>query len=336
MRATLLCAAAVVIARPAFAHHGSGTFELNKTCRSERQADQAGVPEPARLAVFRDHRERRQGDEASLRDALGARPPALGWSPELFKIGEKGGHHRLARSRRRGVVLSADDYFRERLADGSLRAVREGAGGGVKEIRGAVKVVNTANRPARRPSGEPNISGDWAPEQVVMADPRGVGGGLVRLSTIPQDPAAAAARGSSACGESGWRRSAWRGAARGWRGAGRGPRAVARVGRACSTALRSPNLVRRQPPQFKPEDNPRFKCETTSIIFDWTFDGPVNRITQSKDTIVIQYGPAESEADGLHEHDDASANVKLTRAVIRSDAGTATSSLLTLSASCRV
>jgi hypothetical protein len=48
--------------------------------------------------------------------------------------------------------------------------------------------------------------------------------------------------------------------------------------------------VRRQPPAFKPEDNPRFKCETTSIIFDWTFDGPVNRITQNKDTIVIQYG----------------------------------------------
>ena len=26
---------------------------------------------------------------------------------------------------------------------------------------------------------------------------------------------------------------------------------------------------------FKREDNPRFRCETTSIVFDWTFDGPV-------------------------------------------------------------
>ena len=41
---------------------------------------------------------------------------------------------------------------------------------------------------------------------------------------------------------------------------------------------------------FKREDNPRFHCETTSIIFDWTFDGPVNRITQNKDTIVLEYG----------------------------------------------
>ena len=42
--------------------------------------------------------------------------------------------------------------------------------------------------------------------------------------------------------------------------------------------------------KFTRDTNPRFKCETTSIIFDWTFDGPVNRITQNRDTIVIQYG----------------------------------------------
>ena len=38
------------------------------------------------------------------------------------------------------------------------------------------------------------------------------------------------------------------------------------------------------------KDQPRFRCETTSILFDWTFDGPVNRITQNRDTIVIEYG----------------------------------------------
>jgi hypothetical protein len=41
---------------------------------------------------------------------------------------------------------------------------------------------------------------------------------------------------------------------------------------------------------FAQKDNPRFRCETTSIVFDWTFDGPVNRITQNKDTIILQYG----------------------------------------------
>ena len=38
------------------------------------------------------------------------------------------------------------------------------------------------------------------------------------------------------------------------------------------------------------EDNPRFRCETTSILFDWTFDGPVNRIEQTDDAIVLRYG----------------------------------------------
>jgi hypothetical protein len=41
---------------------------------------------------------------------------------------------------------------------------------------------------------------------------------------------------------------------------------------------------------FAIKDNPRLRCETTSVLFDWTFDGPINRITQNKDTIVLQYG----------------------------------------------
>jgi hypothetical protein len=36
--------------------------------------------------------------------------------------------------------------------------------------------------------------------------------------------------------------------------------------------------------------NPRMRCETTSILFDWDFDGPVNRITQHDDRIVLEYG----------------------------------------------
>jgi hypothetical protein len=41
---------------------------------------------------------------------------------------------------------------------------------------------------------------------------------------------------------------------------------------------------------WSPEDNPRLRCEPTSIIFDWVFDGAVNRITQEEDRIVIDYG----------------------------------------------
>ena len=46
----------------------------------------------------------------------------------------------------------------------------------MKEVRGQANAVNLLIA-ARRPTGEPNITGDWEPEQVVMVDPRGVGGG---------------------------------------------------------------------------------------------------------------------------------------------------------------
>src|SRR5690606_31402508 len=39
-----------------------------------------------------------------------------------------------------------------------------------------------------------------------------------------------------------------------------------------------------------PQENPTSQCAITSILFDWVFDGPINRITQSADEIVIEYG----------------------------------------------
>ena len=37
-------------------------------------------------------------------------------------------------------------------------------------------------------------------------------------------------------------------------------------------------------------DNPRARCEITSILFDWVFDGPINRITKADDAITLEYG----------------------------------------------
>jgi hypothetical protein len=140
-------------------------------------------------------------------------------------------------------------------------------GGGVREVRGAIR--EAAKREPRRPTGEPNLAGDWAPEQVVMADPRGVGGGLVPLSTIAKAEAAAPRAG---------------GAGRG-RGRGDAPAGPRLYGGTELTELGTKQVAAAQS-----SDNPRFKCLTTSILFDWTFDGPVNRIIQNRDNIVIQYG----------------------------------------------
>ena len=179
------------------------------------------------------------------------------------------------------------------------------AGGAVKEVRGQVNAVNLLNRPPRRPSGEPNITGDWAPEQVVMADPRGVGGGLQRLSTIGERPPAAGERQARAGGAAPGGGAPRAGGAGRGRGAG-GPRMF--------NGAEVTELGEKKAAAFKPEDNPRFRCETTSIIFDWTFDGPVNRITQNKDTIVIQYGQMNLKRTVYMNMKTHPANVKLTRA----------------------
>jgi hypothetical protein len=108
-----------------------------------------------------------------------------------------------------------------------------------------------------------------------MANARGTGGGLValgQLAEIDRERADGAAAGGGA------------GAGRppGGGAAPTGPRLYG--GTALTPAGETAAAA------FAREDNPRFACQTTSIIFDWTFDGPVNRIEQTADTITLKYG----------------------------------------------
>jgi hypothetical protein len=153
--------------------------------------------------------------------------------------------------------------------------------GGIREVRGPLIVPNTEQRAARRSSGVPNIAGDWAPEQRVMANPRGTGGGLVALGQLPEFDRA---RSEAAAGGAGGGAVPGRppGGPGGPGAAAAGPRLYG------GTALTAEG--ERAAAAFSRDDNPRFRCETTSILFDWTFDGPVNRIEQTDDAIVLRYG----------------------------------------------
>src|SRR5262245_65181654 len=123
-----------------------------------------------------------------------------------------------------------------------------------------------------------------------MVNPRGTGGGLVPLSQIRQYDT---------------------GERRGGAGAGRG---VAPAGPRLYGGSELTELGTKAAADFKREDNPRFRCEATSIIFDWTFDGPVNRIIESKDTIGLQYGQMGLKRTIYMNLKDHPANVKPTRA----------------------
>src|SRR5205823_11688621 len=108
-----------------------------------------------------------------------------GWTKERFPVGQQ---ITVEASPNRTDPDSC--YLQTIVAADGTRLDRYGqyvkaSNGGIEEVRGPI-VATKAARPARRPSGEPNISGDWAPIQLVMVNPSGTGGGLVPLDQLSQ------------------------------------------------------------------------------------------------------------------------------------------------------
>jgi hypothetical protein len=188
-----------------------------------------------------------------------------GWTKEMFPVGQP---VTIEASPNRTDPASC--YLQTIVMANGTRMDRYGqyikaAQGGVQEVRGPIAAPKT-NRAARRPTGEPNLAGDWAPVQQVMVNPKGTGGGLVPLNQLPEY-------------DSGARK-----------GGGVGARRVPATGPRLYGGTELTDAGAKAAADFKREDNPRFHCESTSILFDWTFDGPVNRIAQNRDTIALEYG----------------------------------------------
>ena len=273
--------AAVLAAGAASAHHGFGNFDRSREVTLEGTITSIDFVNPHAYVYFETTNP--DGTKTAKRCEMRAATVLRrsGWSAEMFKAGEpikiEGAPDRFdANSCYVHTVLFADGTTADRYAQLS---------------KPAPAAAPAAPRAARLPSGEPNITGDWAPEQVVMTDPRGRSGALVPVSRVEEfEPGAAPAPPG------------------GGGGGGGGGRGGARVtyteaGRAAADAFRGGTT-----------ENPRMRCETTSILFDWTFDGPVNRITQNGDTITLQYGQlgfTRTIHMGLTEHP---ANIEPSRA----------------------
>jgi hypothetical protein len=139
---------------------------------------------------------------------------------------------------------------------------------------------NAVERPRRLPNGRPNLAGDWAGEQRVLTDPRGISGAFLPLSVAKELEPGAVPEGTQAFP---------------------GTR-----GTAASKADDPVNEFWNKRPSLRPltpagakaiegfdgasADNPRLRCEPTNILFDWTFESDVNRIVQDNDRIVLRYG----------------------------------------------
>ncbi|HYR85444.1 MAG TPA: DUF6152 family protein [Terriglobia bacterium] len=256
-----------LLSQLALAHHGGTEYALNQTVEFKARLTRVDLINPHSWLYFditgTDGKVSHHRCEMRSMHVL----RRSGWTADLLPVGqqitiEASPNRTDPNSCYLQTILFADGTRMDRYGQ-YVKAPK----GGLQEVRGPILRPN-ANRPLRRPTGEPNISGEWAPEQVVMVDPRGVGGGLVLLTQV----------GQYRPGE----RPANAGGARRGGAAAPGPRLYG------GTALTE--LGEKSAADFKRDDNPRFHCQATSIVFDWTFDGPVNRITQNKDTIVLEYG----------------------------------------------
>ncbi len=250
IRGTLGAAAGLLLATTALAHHGFGNFDLKREVMWDGVVTRVDFVNPHAYVYF----DVPAADGTNVPHRCEMRAAGVlrrsGWSPAMFKPGEPikitGAPDRYdTNSCYVNTIAFADGTTADRYAQLS---------------KPAAPSAPAAPRAARLPSGEPNLTGDWAPEQLVMTDPQGRQGALVPVSQAGQyQPGERPVRNGPP--------------------PNRQRVAYTEAGQKAADAFRN----------FSP-DNPRMRCETTSILFDWTFDGPVNRITQTPDTITLQYG----------------------------------------------
>ena len=256
MKRALVAILFVTLATRVSAHHGGGTFDRDSSVDLKGVITGADFVNPHSWVYFdvTDENGNVKPYRCEMRSATTLR--RSGWKPEMFVPGQ------AVRVEGRADKFDPNSCYLTTIhfADGTS-ADRYGQ---IEKPEPAA-----AGRPLRLANGELNISGDWAPEQIVMTDPRGRSGALVPLSTVDQyAPGAGSIGDPTVAGQGGARQYRTREAN------------LTERGREAAEAFQT----------YTPADNPRMRCETTSILFDWTFDGAVNRITQRGNTITLEYG----------------------------------------------
>jgi hypothetical protein len=284
----LTLSSALLLPGLALAHHGGAEYDLGKTVEFKAKLTRVEMINPHSWLYFdvTEQDGKVTHHRCEMRSVHVLR--RSGWTKETFPVGQQ---VTIEASPNRTDPASC--YLQTILMADGTRMDRYGQyikapSGGLEEVRGPI-VVSKSNRPARLANGEPNIAGEWAPIQQVMVNPRGTGGGLVPLDQLSQYKQGERPAGGGKKG-----------------GAPKGPRLYG------GTELTEAG--EKAAAEFKRDDNPRFHCETTSIVFDWTFDGPVDRITQNKDTIVMEYGQFGLKRTIYMNLKQHPANIKLTRA----------------------
>jgi hypothetical protein len=160
----------------------------------------------------------------------------------------------------------------------------------------------------RRPNGDPDISGDWAAEQPVMTDPRGLQGAFVPISVARTVGTGEVPEGYSPL--------------RGYRNEFRPVQALVEMLRVLlgadtygdpTSAIGLTELGERTTRELASEEGSR-RCTSIMIIPNWErTEGLINRITQDEDTIRLEHGHLGFVRTIHMELDEHSADVEPSR-----------------------
>jgi len=266
--AALLGSCAVLTAVRVDAHHGFGNFAMDEDITISGVVTKMDFVNPHSWVHFEvtapdgtksQHR-------CELRSATTLR--RSGWTPEMFAAGQTITIQGSPDRAEKGACYTSTITF----GDGTV----------LDRYGQRIEAQPATVRAARLPSGEPNLSGDWAVEQLVMTDPAGRDGTLVPLSRVGTFERGGVPEGqreipgARGTPEAQAPRTAPPGGGGPPGAFGRPAVELTAAGQAAVAAL--PQLSRAER-----------ACAPGSIVSDWGGE-PVNRITQGAGTITIEYG----------------------------------------------
>jgi hypothetical protein len=242
-----------VLVEPAYAHHGAGLYDMSKKVELEGKVTKVDFVNPHTYVYF---------------DVVGTDGKVLtmkcetrgatvlrrsGWSPEMFARGTS--IKVSGRAHRNDPTACTVDT----MTLGDKPTLER-----YQQLSDAKSVTRTRRTFSRLANGKPNLAGDWAQEQQVLATPP-PGRGRTGLVPISKADDIRAGKLPMPAGPAGWFAP---------------PVKLTAAGQAAADALR----------KRPTSENPRLSCQPTSILFDWVFDGAIGRITQSANVIKMEYG----------------------------------------------
>ncbi len=255
-------AASVLVATSADAHHSFGTFLMNENIELKGVVTKLDYVNPhSWLHLTASGPDGKTAEyKCEMRSATTLR--RSGWTLEMFAPGT-------------GVtVQGAPDRVDPHACYVSTLVLADGTQ--LDRYGQRVEAKATVERAARSPSGEPNLAGDWAQEQLVMTDSKGLNGTLVPLSQVGKYAPGGVPEGQREIPGARGTTEANSGGLPLNRPAPRSAVAVTDAGKiAMDKLVALPRAAR--------------SCMQGSIVSDWGGEG-VNRITQGADTIRLQYG----------------------------------------------